>query len=232
MTPLSSSLDGDLNKAVSILTNSIRPDDPQLQSWLGEGLSIEVHTIDHPCPLLTAGDLPRAKSTYDRCVDLLGRIPGNRPVAFRMPCCDSLNTVSPRFFSEIFNRNTPAGNHLKIDTSIFNVFTSDDPDIPRELVQDSDGSERFLKYIPHNTDGPYDNFVNTIRNYPYPYVINRTCWEFPCVAPSDWESQNIQGNNSPRLLDDWKAALDMALQEPVRPDRIELPYPVIRTVDR
>ncbi|HAA60835.1 MAG TPA: dehydrogenase [Planctomycetaceae bacterium] len=196
---------------VSIMTNSVRPDHPQLQSWLGEGLSIEVHTIDHPCPLLTAGDLPRAKSTYDRCVDLLGRIPGNRPVAFRMPCCDSLNTVSPRFFSEIFNRTTPAGNHLKIDTSIFNVFTSDDPEIPRELVQEPDGSERFLKYLPHNTDGPYDNFVNTIRNYPYPYVINRTCWEFPCLAPSDWESQNLQGNSNPRLLADWKAALDITV---------------------
>ena len=196
---------------VSIMTNSVRPDHPQLQSWLGEGLSIEVHTIDHPCPLLTAGDLPRAKSTYDRCVDLLGRIPGNRPVAFRMPCCDSLNTVSPRFFSEIFNRTTPAGNHLKIDTSIFNVFTSDDPDIPRELVQEPDGSERFLKYLPHNSDGPYDNFVNTIRNYPYPYVINRTCWEFPCLAPSDWESQNLQGNSNPRLLADWKAALDITV---------------------
>jgi predicted metal-dependent hydrolase len=33
-------------------------------------------------------------------------------------------------------------------------------------------------------------------------------------------------------LRSWKAALDMALQEPVRPDRIELPYPVIQTVDR
>ncbi|MFP6768609.1 MAG: polysaccharide deacetylase family protein, partial [Planctomycetaceae bacterium] len=113
---------------VSIMTNSVRPDDPQLQSWLGEGLSIEVHTIDHPCPLLGGGDLARAKSTYDRCVDLLSKIPGNRPVAFRMPCCDSLNTVSPRFFSEIFNRTTPAGRYLQIDTSVFNVFTSDDPD--------------------------------------------------------------------------------------------------------
>ena len=74
---------------VSIMTNSVRPDHPQLQSWLGEGLSFEVHTIDHPCPLLPAGDLPRAKSTYDRCVDLLGKLPGTRPVAFRMPCCGS-----------------------------------------------------------------------------------------------------------------------------------------------
>ena len=196
---------------VSIMTNSVRPDDPQLQSWLGEGLSIEVHTIDHPCPLLRGGDFARAKSTYDRCVDLLSKIPGNRPVAFRMPCCDSLNTVSPRFFSEIFNRTTTAGRYLQIDTSVFNVFTSDDPDIPRELVQDADGSERFLKYIPHNSGGPYDAFVNTIRNYPYPYIINRTCWEFPCLAPSDWEGQNLHGNNNPKTLEDWKAALDITV---------------------
>ncbi|MBQ10894.1 MAG: dehydrogenase [Planctomyces sp.] len=196
---------------VSIMTNSVRPDDPQLQSWLGEGLSIEVHTIDHPCPLLGGGDLARAKSTYDRCVDLLSKIPGNRPVAFRMPCCDSLNTVSPRFFSEIFNRTTPAGRYLQIDTSVFNVFTSDDPDIPRELVQDADGRERFLKYIPHNSGSPHDAFVNTIRNYPYPYIINRTCWEFPCLAPSDWEGQNLHGNNNPKTLEDWKAALDITV---------------------
>ena len=196
---------------VSIMTNSVRPDDPQLQSWLGEGLSIEAHTIDHPCPLLRGGDFARAKSTYDRCVDLLSKIPGNRPVAFRMPCCDSLNTVSPRFFSEIFNRTTATGRYLQIDTSVFNVFTSDDPDIPRELVQDADGSERFLKYIPRNSGGPYDAFVNTIRNYPYPYIINRTCWEFPCLAPSDWEGQNLHGNNNPKTLEDWKAALDITV---------------------
>ncbi len=33
---------------VSIMTCDVKPDDPQLQSWLEEGLSIEVHTIDHP----------------------------------------------------------------------------------------------------------------------------------------------------------------------------------------
>ena len=49
--------------AVSIMTCDVKPDDPQLQSWLGEGLSIECHTIDHPCPLLQGGDgpLPRAE---------------------------------------------------------------------------------------------------------------------------------------------------------------------------
>ena len=126
------------------MTCSVKPDDPRLQTWIDEGLSIEVHTIDHPCPLLNgeqktegqnerddvstaegktkgaevpslASDpspLSRSKSTYDRCVVLLNRIPGNSPVAFRMPCCNSLNTVSPRFYSEIFNGTSPEARHL------------------------------------------------------------------------------------------------------------------------
>ncbi|MDP6059251.1 MAG: polysaccharide deacetylase family protein, partial [Pirellulaceae bacterium] len=60
---------------VSIMTCNIDPADPQLKAWLDEGLSIEVHTVDHPCPLLKGGDFDKAKSTYDRCVDLLNEIP-------------------------------------------------------------------------------------------------------------------------------------------------------------
>jgi len=37
---------------VSIMTRSVKADDPQLQAWLKEGLSLETHTVDHPCPLL------------------------------------------------------------------------------------------------------------------------------------------------------------------------------------
>jgi hypothetical protein len=91
---------------VSIMTNTVEPGDPHLQKWLKEGLSIEAHTIDHPCPLLSKGDFSAAKSTYDRCVDLMASIPGNKPVAYRMPCCDSRNTNSPRFYAEIFNSTT------------------------------------------------------------------------------------------------------------------------------
>src|ERR1700752_970482 len=35
---------------VSIMTCTIDPQDAHLQKWLQEGLSLEVHTIDHPCP--------------------------------------------------------------------------------------------------------------------------------------------------------------------------------------
>ena len=191
---------------VSIMTCSVDPKLPRLQQWLKEGLSLEIHTVDHPCPLLKDGDFAKAKSTYDRCIDLLYQVPGNMPVAFRMPCCDSLNTVSPRFYAEIFNKGTPEGNHLYIDSSVFNVFTSADRSIPRELVLDPDGKEKFKKYLPMDR-----TFVNTIEDYPYPYVINRTCWEFPCVTPSDWLAQHRQKPFNPDTVRDLKAAIDITV---------------------
>lgn len=188
---------------VSIMTNTV-PDvnHPLLAAWLQEGLNLDVHTIDHPCPLLAGGDFAKARSTYDRCVDLLAGVPGNRPVAFRMPCCDSLNTPSPRFFAEIFNKTTPGRRFLTIDTSVFNITTPDDPALPRELVFDPDGRERFRKYV------PFDSFVNTIFDYPYPYVIGNLCWQFPCATPSDWQAQHLHKPDNPKTVQDWKALLD------------------------
>ncbi|MFL5338807.1 MAG: PVC-type heme-binding CxxCH protein [Gemmataceae bacterium] len=188
---------------VSIMTCNIDPHDPQLQKWLKEGLSLEVHTIDHPCPLLQKGDFAKAKSTFDRCVDLMNEIPGNKPVCFRVPCCDSLNTVSPRFFAEIFNKTTAKGHFLQADSSVFHVFTANDPALPRELVLEPDGRERFRKYLPLER-----SFVNYIEDYPYPYTIGRLCWEFPCMTPSDWQAQHLHKNANPITLRDWKAALD------------------------
>jgi putative membrane-bound dehydrogenase-like protein len=188
---------------VSIMTCDIDPKEEHLQKWLKEGVSLETHTVDHPCPLLQGGDFAKAKSTYDRCVDKLSDVPNSKPVAFRMPCCDSLNTVSPRFYAEIFNKTTPKGNFLTIDSSVFNLITANDPDLPRELVMESDGRERFRKYLPADR-----TFVNYIEDYPYPYVIGGTCWEFPCVTPSDWSAQHYQGPMNPATLRDWKAALD------------------------
>ncbi|OAI54894.1 hypothetical protein AYO44_14035 [Planctomycetaceae bacterium SCGC AG-212-F19] len=188
---------------VSIMSCQVKPDDPQLQAWLKEGLSLETHTHDHPCPLLQGGDFAKAKGTYDKCVDALASVPNNRPVAFRMPCCDSLNTPSPRFYAEIFNKRTAKDNFLSIDTSVFNIFTANDPDLPRELVLDPDGTEKFRKYVPADR-----SFVNTIEDYPYPYVIGKLCWQFPCVTPSDWQAQFLHKPNNPITVRDWKAALD------------------------
>lgn len=187
---------------VSIMTCSLDPQDPQLQQWLNEGLSIEVHTADHPCPCLQGDNFDAAKSTYDRCVDLMASIPGNHPVAFRTPCCDSRNTPSPRLWSEIFNQRTPQGNFLQADSSVFNVFTKEDKELPPEWTTDANGQSRFRKYI------PFPSFVNTIENYPYPYVIGKRCWQFPCMVPSDWEAQNLHQPNNPVTVEDMKVALD------------------------
>ncbi|HEV3261576.1 MAG TPA: PVC-type heme-binding CxxCH protein [Gemmataceae bacterium] len=193
---------------VSIMTNQIDPKDPHLQKWLKEGLSLETHTLTHPCPLLKDGSLAKAKADYDRCVDLLARVPHSRPVAFRMPCCDSLNTLSPRFFGEVFNRTTPKGNFLTVDSSVFNIITANDADLPRDLVLDPDGREKFRKYVPYDR-----SFANTIEDYPYPYVIDRLCWEFPCVTPSDWEADHLRKANNAATVRDWKAGLDAVVRK-------------------
>ncbi len=187
----------------SIMTCSVDPKSPHLQKWIKEGVSIEVHTYDHPCPLLHGRDFAKAKGTVDRCVDLLNEIPNSKPVAYRMPCCDSLNTVSPRFFTEIFNRATPEGNYLQIDTSVFHVFTPNDPEVPHKYVVDPDGQGKIEKYIPADR-----GFVNTIFDYPYPYPISRLCWEFSCVTPSDWSAQHRQKPMNPLTVQDWTAVMD------------------------
>ena len=190
---------------VSIMSCSVNPMDPQLKKWLAEGLSIEVHTFDHPCPCLQGSDFAKAKATYEKCVDLMHLIPGNKPVAFRMPCCDSKNTPSPRFWQHVFNETTPYGNFLQIDSSVFNIITKDDASLPTEIRELEDGSERFRRYL------PFPNFVNTINDYPYPYVIGGVCWEFPCVVPSDWSAQHVQKPNNPDTVRDLKLALDAAV---------------------
>ena len=74
--------------------------------------------------------------------------------------------------------------------------------MPQEIF--SNGNEkRFERYVPEGRD-----FVNTITNYPYPYLIGKRHWEFPCTVPSDWEAQYLQGENNPRTVEDLKAALD------------------------
>jgi putative membrane-bound dehydrogenase-like protein len=197
---------------VSILVNAIAPTNSQLQAWLKEGLSLDIHTLAHPCPCLAKGDFNAAANTYHGCVDLMSRIAGNKPVAFRMPCCDSMNSPSPRFYSEIFNRVSPEGRFLTIDSSVMCILTTNDPALPRELVLDRDGREKFRKYLPAETNAAIKvsmgSFTTTIEDYPYPYVIGKLCWEFPAMIPSDWEAFNLHGSTNAITLADWKAALD------------------------
>jgi len=188
---------------VSIMTNHVELADPQLQRWLAEGVTVEAHTVTHPCPCLQGGDLAKAKQTYDGAIDLLVQVPNSHVTAFRMPCCDSMNSVGPRFFTELFGKTTPAGNFLRLDSSVFMAFTADDPALSAALTTDEEGRPRFTKYIPRDR-----NFVNYVENYPYPYVIDRLCWEMPSAIPDDWLGINLQGNHNPATVRDMKAAID------------------------
>ena len=194
--------------SLSIMTNQIDPQDAQVQSWLREGVNIDVHTIDHPCPLLCESDLQKARQTYDRCVDLMSQIPGNGPTAFRMPCCDSMNSPSPRFYEGDLRAGDRA-RQLPDDRQL-GVQHHDGPgcDATRRAGSaTTDGRPRFRKYL------PFPSFVNTIEDYPYPYVIGRLCWEFPCIVPSDWEAQNLHQPNNPQTVTDLQAALDVVVRK-------------------
>src|SRR5690606_30249521 len=140
---------------------------------------------------LQGRDFAKSKATYDKCVDLMQEIPNSAPVTFRMPCCDALNTPSPRVFVEAFNKTAEKGHFLSIDSSVFNIITGKDTALPREITHNEHGEERFRRYV------PFESFVNTIEDYPYPYVIGKLCWQFPCVVPSDWSAQHVQKPNNP-----------------------------------
>jgi mono/diheme cytochrome c family protein len=196
---------------VSIFTCRVDPADPLLANFLREGLSLEVHTVTHPCPLLAGGDLPKARREVHDCLDALAAIPGAAPLAYRMPCCDVLNTQSPRVFSEILRPPTAAGRFLRIDSSVHHLFTAADPELPREIALDEAGRDRFRKY----TTGEVEilgsrgyRYANWIADSPYPYVIGRDLWEVPCLVPGDHQADFYKPLYGERLLEDWKAALD------------------------
>lgn len=191
---------------VSMMANWIDQPHPLFARWLEEGCTVEVHTRTHACPLLSKRDFAAAQASYQEGVDQLSKLLPKPPVAFRMPCCDSMHSPSPRFYAELFNRNTPEGRFLQVDSSVFLMFTSQDPTLPRQAVLDQSGQERFQKYLPK--DRLMGNYV---ENYPYPWVIDRLCWEVPALMPSDWEAFHAHGAQNPKTVEDWKAAVDLVV---------------------
>jgi hypothetical protein len=130
-------------------------------------------------------EFAEAARVYHGGVDLLSTVPNNTPVAFRMPCCDSINSVSPRFFSEIFNRVSDGGHALAIDSSVFT----------------RPPGERFAKYFPTELRPPvkltFENYAGYIEDYPYPYVIGGNVG-VPCMVPSVIGRRSISLGRSPR----------------------------------
>ena len=191
---------------VSLMTTWIDQVHPLFGRWLQEGCTLEVHTQTHPCPLLQKQDFAKARASFHEGVDQLAKLLGQPPVAFRMPCCDSMNSPSPRFYAEIFNHRSPEGRFLQADSSVFLLFTPEDPALPPSSVLDQSGQERFRKYLPK--DRLMGNYV---ENYPYPWVIDRLCWELPALLPSDWDAFHAHGAKNPKTVEDWKAAVDLVV---------------------
>ena len=145
---------------VSITCNRPDPIHTNMQWFLAQGVSLETHTMTHPCPLLQRGNFNQAAGDYHLCVDLLGEIPGNQSVGFRFPCMDGTNTPSPRAYAEFLNGVSNTGRFISMSTSVGVVFTPDDPRNSKEIfAENAGGARRFARYL---TDG----FVNYVENYP------------------------------------------------------------------
>ena len=56
-------------------------------------------------------------------------------------------------------------------------------------------------------------FVNSIRNYPYPYVINNSIWELPVTIPCDSHGVHQNRPQSDKTVDDWKRAVDICVRK-------------------
>lgn len=173
---------------LSIFSNTIDPAHPQLARWLASGVRLDVHTLTHPCPLLGSG-FEKAFSEVLDCTSLIAAVPGGRPAAFRMPCCDSINSASPRFFSEILPMRSARGDYLEADSSVL-VFVEP----------------------AHRAYAPFPNYTATAEGYPYPYVVGRHVWEFPIIAPTDWQAQKRHGPMNPATVADLQAILDRIVE--------------------
>lgn len=201
---------------VSIFTCQARAGDPTLQQIIKDGVSLEGHGFSHPVPLLRApADLsPRGNSLslvrqdFLSCVDSLFEVANHRPVAFRIPGCDAANTNSPRYFAEIFPLHASRG-FLECDSSIMTTLADEDESLPRKWRVDSEERPRFAKFV---RDIPQTKrFFNYVVDYPYPYVIDGTIWEIPGVVPADSHGVHKYGANSPRTVEEWKRAVDVAV---------------------
>jgi len=203
---------------IAIMTCQTPAGNPTLQQFLQAGMSLDCHTFTHRFPFLRSNEghgpdeaLEFARADYLACLENLFEVPGNRPVAHRMPGCDAQNTVSPRFFTEVFPLRTAAGGFLTCDTSICTWFPSSDKRLPYAWRYDQDGRPRFDKFVENIPQT--QNFVNAISNYPFPYVINGVLWELPVTIPCDSHGVHQHRPQNDKTADDWKRAVDICVQK-------------------
>ncbi len=203
---------------IAVMTCQTPPESLTVQQLLKLGLSFECHTFTHRFPFFRSNEghgpdeaLKFAQMDYLACMENLFEVPGNRPVAHRMPGCDAQNSVSPRFFTEVFPLHVSDGRFLTCDSSITTWFPSDDESLLRDWKYDADGRPRFDKYVDNIPQTK--TFVNSVRNYPYPYVINNLLWELPVTIPCDSHGVHQNQRQSDKTADDWKRAVDICIHK-------------------
>ena len=135
---------------VSIMTCKRRPRRPRAPALAQGGGEPRRPHADPPLPACSSGgDFAEAKADGPRLhrpAQPDPRQPARRlpDALLRLPQHASARASSPRSST----RSRPAGHFLTIDSSVFNITTPDDPALPRSLVLDPDGRERFRKYLP------------------------------------------------------------------------------------
>ncbi len=116
---------------IAIMTCQTERANPVLQQFLKEGMSLDCHTFTHRFPFFRSNEghgpdeaLRFARADYLACMENLFSVPGNRPVAHRMPGCDAQNSVSPRFYTEVFPLRTRDGRCLTCDRDLTSLWTT------------------------------------------------------------------------------------------------------------
>ena len=204
---------------IAVMTCRTQPANPTLQKMLELGMSLDCHSYTHRFPFMRFDDkslagkdtLRECRDDFVACLENLFQVPNNRPVAYRMPGCDAQNTNSPRFYSEIFPLRTTTGQFLSCDTSIMTWFPADDKSLPPKLRFDDLERKRFEKYVFNIPQTKH--FINHIRGYPYPYVINNLIWELPVTIPCDSHGVHQHRARSDKTVDDWKRAVDICVRK-------------------
>jgi hypothetical protein len=153
---------------------------------------VEVHTISHTCPLVSTEKgkeqgLIDARNEIQRSMQHISSSISRTPIAFRVPCCDSQNSV-PIELPELLSAN-----NLSVDSSVCGVFTA---------KPGTNTSGR--KYLA-------PGFLNFISDYPYPYLVAGRFWEIPFCSPSDYQSF-AKKESAAVVLNDWKYALDQTVR--------------------
>ena len=188
---------------VSIMTNQVKPNDPRLQAWLKEGLSIEVHTLTHPCPLLAEGRLRRGRPHLPR----LRRPDEPDPRQHAGRLSDALlrldqHASAPASSPRSSTRPAPAGSSSR--------STRRSSRSSRRMTRACRATSSSTRTARSGSASTSRSRRSSTRSRTTPIRTSSAgcAGSSPASSPSDWEGQNLHKPDNPKTLEDMKAALD------------------------